>query len=98
MPVEAGDAAGEGLDEGEAAFHLGGPGKEVRLHHALQAGLAAELAPVEKVGGVGFRQPVDVDAEGGLHHHADDGGEVGVADEQVRPSGRECWPFRRGRR
>ena len=83
LPVEAGDAAGEGLDEGQAAIHLGGPGEEVRLYHALQARLAAELASVEEVGGVGFRQPVDVDAEGGLHDHADDGGEVGVADEQV---------------
>ena len=54
LPVEAGDAAGEGLDEGQAAIHLGGPGEEVGLHHALQARLAAELAPVEEVGGVGF--------------------------------------------
>ena len=41
------------------------------------------LPSLEQVGGVGLGQAADVDAEGGLHHHADDGAEVGVADEQV---------------
>ena len=83
LPVEAGDATGEGLDEGEAAFDLRGPGEEVRLHHALQAGLAAELPSVEQVCGVVLRPLSDVDAEAGLDHHPDDGGEIGVADEEV---------------
>ena len=38
---------------------------------------------MQQVGGVGLRQPVNVDAEGCLYDHADDGAQVGVADEQV---------------
>ena len=82
LPVEPGDPAGEGLEHGQAA-HLCGPGEEVGLHDALQPRLVAEVAAVEEVRGVGLRQLVDVAAEGRLHNHAYDGGQVGMADEQV---------------
>ena len=42
-----------------------------------------KLPSLEQVGGVGLGQAANVDAEGSLHHHADDGAQVGVADEQV---------------
>ena len=82
LPVEPGDPAGEGLEHGEAA-DLRGPSEEVGLHDALQSRLVSEVAAVEEVGGVGLGQLVDVAAEGRLHHHANDGGQVGMADEQV---------------
>ena len=82
LPVEPGDTAGEGPEHGQTA-HLRWPGEEVGLHHALQARLVSEVAAVEEVGGVGLGQLVDVAAEGRLHHHANDGGQVGMADEQV---------------
>ena len=81
-PVEPGDAAGECAEHLKAA-DLGGPGEEVRLDDALQAGLAAEVAAMEQVCGVGRREPANVDAEAGLHDHAYDGGQVGMADEEV---------------
>ena len=81
-PVEAGDATGQGFDEGQSA-HLGRPGKEVGFQNALQAGASVQFAALKQVGGVGLGQLADGDAEGRLHHHADDGGEVGVADEEV---------------
>ena len=82
MPVELGDAAGERPEQGQAA-NLDGPGEEVGFHDALKAGLAAEVAAMEQVGGVGLSQSIDVAAERRLHHHADDGGQVGVADKEV---------------
>ena len=45
--------------------------------------LAQEFAAEDQVPGVGLREVADVDAEPGLDHHADDGGEVGVADEEI---------------
>ena len=42
-----------------------------------------ELPSLEQIAGVGFAQAADVYSEGCLHHHPDDGAEVGVADEQV---------------
>ena len=82
MPVEPCDSPGEGLEQWQAT-HLRGPGEEVRFHDTLKTGLAAEVTAVEQVRGIGLRQPVDVAAEGRLHHYADDGGQVGMADEQV---------------
>ena len=82
LPVEPCDTSGEGLEHGEAA-DLCGPGEEVGLHDALQTRLVSEVAAVEEVGGVGLGQLVDVAAEGCLHHHANDGGQVGMADEQI---------------
>ena len=49
----------------------------------MKSGLAAEVAAVEQIGGIGLSQPVDVAAERRLHHHTDDGGQVCVADKEV---------------
>ena len=81
-PVEAGHPAGQGLQQRVAA-DLIGPGEEVRFEHPLQPRAVAQLPTLEQVGGVVGGQLADVDTEGGLHHHADDGAQVGVADEQV---------------
>ena len=38
---------------------------------------------MHQVCGVSFGQSADVYAEGGLHHHADDCAQIGMADEEV---------------
>ena len=82
MPVKPGDAAGECPEQGQSA-DLDGPGEEVGLDDTLKSGLAAEVASVEQIGGIGLSQSIDVAAERRLHYHADDGGQVGVADKEV---------------
>ena len=81
-PIEPGDAMGQRFQQRQAA-NLGRPGEEVGLDDALQAGRAAELPADQQVGRAGCRHPPDVDAERGLDDHADDGGQVGVPDEQI---------------
>ena len=70
-PVELGDAPGQRPD-GRQPADFCGPGEEVRLDDSLETGGVPE----------GPALP-DVDSKGGLHHHADDHAQVGVADEQV---------------
>ena len=96
LPVEPGDAAGQGPEKRQAA-HLHRPGEEVRFDDTLQTGLVAEVTAMKQVGGIGLGQPVDITAEGRLHHHADDGGQVGMTDEQVIQLSGSAGDFAQGR-
>ena len=94
-PVEAGNAAGQRLDEGVAA-NLVGPGEEVGLDDAAETGGVVEAATLQQVRGVGFGQLTDVDTEGSLHGNADDQTQVGVADKQPVQSGLIVGDFAEG--
>ena len=82
LPVEPGYTTSLDSQQGQPAY-LGGPREEVRLHDSLKTGLASEVAAKQQVRRVVLRQALDVAAEGGLDHHADDGAQVCVSDEQV---------------
>ena len=81
-PIEAGDAAGESAQP-RAAFDFGRPGEEIGLDDAAHAGFVNEELAVEQLGGIALRVLDDINAEGGLQRERDDGGKVGVAQEQV---------------
>ena len=82
LPVEPGNAPGQGCQQGHSS-HLGGPREKVRLHDPLKTGLASKVAAKKQVRRIILRQARDIAAEGSLDHHADDGAQVGVSDEQV---------------
>ena len=82
LPVEPGYAPGQGPEQGHPS-HLGGPRKKVRLHDPLKTGLASKVAAKEEVRRIVLRQAPNVAAEGRLDHHAYDGAQVGMSDEQV---------------